>query len=235
MTNQSPNPSFETDLSETQHGSAAALTLTRVSGGQHGSWSMRVVNPSAQNATVRQPIDGTLIPVVAGEVWSVGVYGLWESGTPKNLRCDLRWMTGTSTEHGTQPAIGSSVAMNTSTWVQAKSEGLTAPVGAIGLRNRIIVVSAAASDQWRLDSIQFEKSATLPAFNTGLPAPTNLNAVTVSSSAINLTWDTVSGATGYDIERNGVVTVTNHSTNSYSDTGLSPSTLYTYRVRARTV
>lgn len=70
---------------------------------------------------------------------------------------------------------------------------------------------------------------------TVIPAwgiPQNLQATAISSSQINLTWNAITTATGYDIERGGVVIVSDHPTNSYSDTGLSPSTEYSYRVRA---
>jgi hypothetical protein len=62
----------------------------------------------------------------------------------------------------------------------------------------------------------------------------NLIATGVSGSQVDLTWDDVVGLTGegYDIERDAVVIVWFHGTNSYSDTGLDPSTTYTYRVRA---
>ena len=64
--------------------------------------------------------------------------------------------------------------------------------------------------------------------------PTSLSASAVSSSQINLTWiasaDNV-GVTGYKIFRGGVQVGT-ATTNSYSDTGLSPSTAYTYTVSA---
>jgi chitinase len=39
------------------------------------------------------------------------------------------------------------------------------------------------------------------------------------------------GASGYDIERNGAVVASDVVGTSYSDTGLSPSTTYTYRAR----
>ena len=64
--------------------------------------------------------------------------------------------------------------------------------------------------------------------------PSNLSATAVSSSAINLSWtastDNV-GVTGYKVYRGGVQVGTS-ATNSYSDTGLSASTAYTYTVSA---
>jgi len=61
--------------------------------------------------------------------------------------------------------------------------------------------------------------------------PTGLTATPVSSSQIDLNWDDMAGASGYDIERDGVIIVSDHPTSSYSDTGRTPSTEYDYRVR----
>ena len=62
----------------------------------------------------------------------------------------------------------------------------------------------------------------------------NLTATPVSGTQIDLDWDDVAALSGetYDIERDGGVIVTGHSSTSYSDTTLSPATEYTYRVRA---
>lgn len=71
---------------------------------------------------------------------------------------------------------------------------------------------------------------------------TGLAATAISSAQINLQWtastDNV-GVTGYSVERctglnctTGFNTVGSPTTTSYSDTGLAPSTAYTYRVRA---
>jgi hypothetical protein len=62
-------------------------------------------------------------------------------------------------------------------------------------------------------------------------APTNLQGTAASSSQINLTWTASSGATGYEVFRNGTQVGT-PSTNSYSDTGLAASTQYSYYVAA---
>lgn len=67
----------------------------------------------------------------------------------------------------------------------------------------------------------------------------NVAATAVSSSQINVSWDDVATLTGevYDVERNGVIVGNDyagtHTPGSpYQDTGLSPGTAYTYRVRA---
>lgn len=71
--------------------------------------------------------------------------------------------------------------------------------------------------------------------DTTAPAiPSNLQAAAISSSQIDLTWtastDNV-GVTGYKIYRDGTQITTTTNT-SYSDTGLSPSTTYSYAVSA---
>jgi hypothetical protein len=71
-------------------------------------------------------------------------------------------------------------------------------------------------------------------------APTGLSATAASSTAINLSWtDNATTETSYLLERdvsvnfpNPVVTTLAANTTSYSDTGLSPSSTYYYRVRA---
>jgi fibronectin type 3 domain-containing protein len=84
--------------------------------------------------------------------------------------------------------------------------------------------------------------ATTQAPDTQAPTtPSNLQASVASSSSINLTWtastDNV-GVTGYKVERCSGASCTSFtqigtpSTNAYSDTGLSASTLYRYRVMA---
>ena len=77
-------------------------------------------------------------------------------------------------------------------------------------------------------------TGTPPSDTTAPTVPTNLSATAVSSSAINLSWtastDAV-GVTGYKVYRGGTQIGTSIGT-SYSDTGLSASTQYTYTVSA---
>ncbi len=74
-----------------------------------------------------------------------------------------------------------------------------------------------------------------PSSDTQPPTiPANIIATAISSSQINLSWtastDNV-GVTGYRIYRGGSQIATS-ATNSYSDTGLTPSTAYSYTVAA---
>jgi len=73
-----------------------------------------------------------------------------------------------------------------------------------------------------------------------LSAPTGLTAAALSSSQVSLGWSasTTTPATGYIVQRcngegcNGFAPVANVTTLSYTDTGLSASTAYSYRVQA---
>ncbi len=74
-----------------------------------------------------------------------------------------------------------------------------------------------------------------PADTTAPTAPTGLTATEKTTTSVSLTWtastDNV-GVTGYDVYR-GSTKVGSPSTTSFTDTGLTPSTAYTYTVRAR--
>ncbi len=61
--------------------------------------------------------------------------------------------------------------------------------------------------------------------------PTNIR-TTPSSISIDIAWDEVVGASGYDVEVYGTP-VNNGSNTTYTQTGLEPNTQRTYRVRAR--
>jgi hypothetical protein len=82
------------------------------------------------------------------------------------------------------------------------------------------------------DEVASTGGGTIPA------APTGLTATAVSSSQINLSWNASSGATSYSVERSSTsggtysVVVSGLGSTSYSNTGLSASTAYYYRVKA---
>ena len=76
-------------------------------------------------------------------------------------------------------------------------------------------------------------SATTPPVRTGVPpaTPTGLNVTSTTSISVSLSWNASTGATTYQLYRNGSQVYSNSSTN-YTDTGLASSTTYQYTVQA---
>src|SRR6185436_1980650 len=79
-----------------------------------------------------------------------------------------------------------------------------------------------------------QDSAVVTADTQAPSAPANLQGANVSANAVTLSWtastDNV-GVTGYQVFRSGSL-ITSTSQTSYYDTGLSPSTTYSYTVAA---
>ena len=77
-------------------------------------------------------------------------------------------------------------------------------------------------------------TATTPADTTPPSVPTNVQATSQSSTSVQITWTASTdniGVTGYKIFRNAVQAGTSSAT-SYTNTGLSPHTTYSYTVSA---
>jgi chitodextrinase len=96
-----------------------------------------------------------------------------------------------------------------------------------------------SSGPWAMQLVAF-RAANGVADTTAPTVPTGLSASVISTSQINLTWvassdpDNPSGQISYSCIRNGVrFATTAAGTTSCSDTGLSPSTTYTYVVSAQ--
>jgi hypothetical protein len=84
-------------------------------------------------------------------------------------------------------------------------------------------------------------STTTPPADTQSPTPPSLTATTASSSQINLSWTTSTdnvGVTGYRVEScagsgcSNFVQIATPTTTTFSNTGLTAGTSYSYRVRA---
>jgi len=72
----------------------------------------------------------------------------------------------------------------------------------------------------------------LPASSTvTVNTPTGLVASVQSTTQIDLSWDAVSGVDGYELYKNDSLLTTTSNT-SYSDTGLSASIAYNYKIRS---
>ena len=106
---------------------------------------------------------------------------------------------------------------------------------------RVKAVDAAGNVSVNFSNVANATTAAAPPDTIPPTDPTNLTAIAASSSQINLVWTTSTdsgGLAGYGVERCQGVGCTNFvqiattSTNSYSDTGLTAGTSYSYRVRA---
>jgi hypothetical protein len=74
------------------------------------------------------------------------------------------------------------------------------------------------------------------AFDSQNPPPTSINAIAITGTRVDVSWNTVGGATGYQIDRltaGGVFTqIGTPTNNSFSDLGVTDDKAYLYRVRA---
>ena len=88
------------------------------------------------------------------------------------------------------------------------------------------------------NAVNIETAASSAVSGTTLAAPPGspvINSATATSNKITLIWETVTGATKYEVEVNGVSIVNNDLLTTFVHTGLGPGTQNTYRVRANIV
>ncbi|MCG6956808.1 MAG: fibronectin type III domain-containing protein [Gemmatimonadetes bacterium] len=103
--------------------------------------------------------------------------------------------------------------------------------------SRLLALSSAALLGGLLTACSSSDSSTTPT-PTPPSAPSGVTAAPQSATTMLVTWNQVSGATGYDVDRaEGSGSYANVAsgltTTAYTDTGLSPSTTYNYVVRAK--
>ncbi len=97
-------------------------------------------------------------------------------------------------------------------------------------QGQVVLQFVSVKDNAEINGIEIE---TASAANTPPNAPSNLVATVASSSQINLSW-TASAASGvmYTVFRNGVAVANSLTGTTYSDTGLTSTTTYSYTVEA---
>jgi len=161
------------------------------------------------------------------------------ASSPTNLVLDLPSISGVVTLYSPTCAEEWNINMP-STITGASSSTITSSAG-------LVTCSWTASrngDFW--DDVAIEvKASGFTSQSTSPGSPTGLASTATSPSQINLGWNSPSdnggsAITGYKIERStdggttwsSVVTNTGNTNTTYSDTGLTHSTTYTYRVSA---
>ncbi|MCK1597287.1 LamG-like jellyroll fold domain-containing protein [Bradyrhizobium sp. 164] len=134
-------------------------------------------------------------------------------------------------EYGLTTGYGSSTTLDTAL-VTAHSVALTGLAPNTTYNYRVRSIDAAGNERIGSNAT-FTTSASQDA--TPPSTPTGLVATAASTTQINLSWNASTdnvAVTGYQVFRNGAQVGT-PTTTTFSDTGLSPGTSYTYTVRAR--
>jgi hypothetical protein len=149
-------------------------------------------------------------------------------------------ITGTiRNANSSNPIAGATVTLNTGPSTQTNSSGVYT-FGNLDAGSYTVTASAPGYANNSAPATVTAGQTTTVNINltpTDLQAPTNptnLSATTISATQINLSWtastDNV-GVVGYKVFRGGSQVGTTSST-SYSDSGLTPNTLYSYQVSA---
>ncbi len=180
---------------------------------------------AAPNAQIRYCSDATytipsgLLLIDAGDVYGTGTAThrlvVQPSGTNGGITFGtgtINWALGVDNAN-TYQGIGND---NTAIQIQQATVNIFTDMGAPSV-TLMSGLTAPTAQSW---------------YQVSVPVPTGLTVTPVSTTRLDLSWSAAAGATGYDVERNGTVIVTGQTGTTYSDTGLTPATTYTYRVRS---
>ena len=173
------------------------------------------------------------VHVPRGASTTAVTYKVYPRGRPADGSC--------SATHATNPCVVSDAvnqASNQDAWVRVKAGTVTQFAFVASATNGAYVGLAATAATSGLIGVDAVKFVDVPPA-TAPVAPAGLSAVPAGAGQVNLAWtDKSSDETGFKIERRvgtgawGGVATTAADAVSYSDTGLSPATTYTYQVRA---
>ena len=207
---------------------AATYLLPPAAGGAPATWvdALRQGRADAGSASEPPPAPNPAIPVAPANLTGQAV---------SSTEIGLAWTDNSSNENGF-----SIERLNAGTWSQVGW------VGANVTTSTQAGLSAGTAYSYRVlafngsgnSSVTNSVTVTTPAASQIAAAPTNLIATSVTSTSVSLAWtDNSSNENGFSIERlNGstwsqVAWVADNVT-SYTQTGLSPNTAYSYRVLA---
>jgi parallel beta-helix repeat protein len=209
---------------------------------QDGLVSVKMVsNSTSGNGADFQSSEGSVPPQLIVTTSGGGGSDTTPPSTPTNLqatavssnRVDMTWTASTDNVGVTNYDIYRNTSFLTSVGpVTTYSDTTASPSTSYSYQVR---ARDAAGNPSGLSNTS---TVTTPAASDTTPpsTPTNLQATAVSSNRVDMTWtastDNV-GVTNYDIYRNTSFLTSVGPVTTYSDTTASPSTSYSYQVRAR--
>jgi len=210
-------------------GNVTTWTLTGLAEGATYYFAVTAYNTSGAESGFSNEVSKTFVSTpdqTAPEISSVNVTGLSSNGAT------ITW--GTDEPADSQVQYGAATADEASTpvnnaMVTAHSQNLTGLQPGTLYHFRVLSRNAAG-----LLAASADHTFTTLSDTTAPGVPAALSATPVSESQINLTWSPPSdesGITGYRIYREGIQIATSVEPR-YADTGLSPSTTYSYTVSA---
>lgn len=158
--------------------------------------------------------------------------------TTKNINKFVMDSTGSDNDYARSYEVY--VSSDGTNWGSVVASGtgtgpvITVTIAAQNARYIKVVQTGTASSWWSVREVNVYGSSVVG--DTQVPStPANLVASAASSSVINLSWSASTdnvGVTGYEIYRSGNLVGTSASL-SYSDTGLTAATAYSYTVKAK--
>ena len=181
-----------------------------------GNWSTATTDTIVVDTTAP-----TVSAVAATNITNGGATVNWTTNEPATSRV----------EYGTTTAYGQSTTLD-STLATAHSVGLTALAAQTTYNYRVRSIDAAGNE--RVGSNASFRTLAGPDV-TPPTVPTNVVATAASSSQISVNWTAATdnvAVSGYNVFRNGIQ-IASPSATSYQDSGLTPSTPYTYTIAAR--
>jgi poly(3-hydroxybutyrate) depolymerase len=139
-------------------------------------------------------------------------------------------ITGAATDNGSVASY--SVVLNGATAVNDTAAGSGASFSkTYSLASGYYTGSVTATDNLGQASSACSIAQFLIGAPPAIPAPSGLAVGAKTTTSIALSWNAVSGATGYNVYRNGAkLTASPVTATSYTDSGLTASTTYSYTV-----
>jgi len=207
---------------------AGGTTQRTVAGSDiSGGFQLRLGGDGASNMQAikaAEAVIGFASSGPAADAWSV--VSVRYDGTATGPKF---WINGTVSPT-TNPAA--TTAREFATWrigASAIFEGFQGDMAALAIYNRVLSDAEIPGAHSYFQDIY---GVAVADYVTPWLPPTNLLVTHPSPTQSDLTWTAVLGARFYQVERNGELLSVRVTGTSYSDTGLSASTPYSYRVRA---